>query len=321
MDKATKINALKSLVRKYKAHEKEYLKSDYNETQLRSDYLDPFFEILGWDVNNAEGLTQDLRQVVQETKVKVEEKNKKPDYAFRVRGVRKLFTEAKKPSVDILSDDKSSFQLRRYGWSAKLPVSILTNFRNLVIYDCRVVPKKGDNPRIARIRVFKCEDYEKDFDEICSLISRDVVFSGEFDKQFELKEPKHDVVPIDDYFLSQIDSWRYTLAIEIVQNNPSINKEELNYLIQNFLNRLVFLRICEDRNLETYQTLLKIKKGQAYAELLKLFRKADAKYNSGLFNFTRDKLSAKISVGDSVVLDIIKELYYPLSPYIFSVVV
>ncbi len=320
MDKSEQINALRELVSKYKAHEKEYLRPDYNETQLRSDYLDRFFEIIGWDVNNAEGLPQHLRQVVQEAKVKVEQNNKKPDYAFRVRGTRKFFAEAKKPSVDILSDDKSSFQLRRYGWSAKLPVSILSNFKNLVIYDCRVVPKEGDNPRIARIRIFNCENYEKDFDEIFSLLSQEAVFSGAFDKQFELKEPKHDVVPIDDYFLSQIDSWRFKLAVEIVQNNPSINKEELNYLVQNFLNRVVFLRICEDRNLESYQNLLKITKGEAYIELLKLFKDADAKYNSGLFNFTKDKLSSKISVGDSVVLDIIKELYYPLSPYIFSVV-
>ena len=42
-------------------------------------------------------------------------------------------------------------QLRRYAWSAKLPVSILTDFAELAVYDCRIRPEKNDKASTARI--------------------------------------------------------------------------------------------------------------------------------------------------------------------------
>jgi len=314
------IEELGQLVSEFQKNKTDYTREDYNETQLRSDYIDPFFRLMGWDVHNNQGLPQNLREVIQEAKVKVQEKNKKPDYAFRVRGVRKYFVETKKPSVDILSHSKSSFQLRRYGWSAKLPISVLTNFKNLVIYDCRVVPREGDNPRVARLHHYTDEEFCKNFDKIYDILSRKSAFSGEFNRRYETKDIKGDRIPIDAYFLGQIASWREMLAREIITKNKNIQKDELNYLVHNFLNRLVFLRICEDRELEMYESLLKIAKSNAYNELLELFKKADEKYNSGLFNFARDRLSMHINVGDTVIIRVVQELYYPRSPYLFSVV-
>ena len=46
---------------------------------------------------------------------------------------------------------------------------------------------------------------------------------------------------------------------------------------------------------------------------------ADDKYNSGLFNFKKDTLSSNIIVDNKVLKTIINELYYPDSPYEFSV--
>ena len=164
-------NKLRMLVSRFRDNISDYERSDYNEAQLRSDYINPFLQLFGWDVDNSQGLPQNLREVIQEGKVRVHERNKKPDYVCRVRGMRKYFIEAKKPSVDILSDLKSAFQLRRYGWSAKMPISVLSNFKDLVIYDCRVIPKEGDDPRIARIHHFTFDEYEKKIDEI-SLLSQ-----------------------------------------------------------------------------------------------------------------------------------------------------
>ena len=50
-----------------------------------------------------------------------------------------------------------------------------------------------------------------------------------------------------------------------------------------------------------------------------IFKDADAKYNSGLFDFKKDKLSKTITVDNKVIKTIINQLYYPESPFEFSV--
>ena len=316
------IDKIKTLVASFSSDESDITRrdSEYNETQLRRDYIDRFFKALGWDIDNSNRLPQHLREVVHEANVQVEKTKKRPDYAFKVAGTRKFFVEAKKPSVNIEKNSESAFQLRRYGWSAKMPISILTNFKYLMIYDCRHIPKEKDDYRICRIKVYHSTEYEKKFDEIFKALSHDSAFSGKFDELYPIDEEIRGTNQIDSYFLSQIDEWRLKLSAEILKKNKTISQEELNYLVQTFLNRIVFLRICEDRDLEKYETLLKVDASKVYQDLLNLFKEADKKYNSELFDFTRDTLSSKIGVGNEVLLEIIKELYYPRSPYIFSVI-
>jgi hypothetical protein len=67
---------------------------------------------------------------------------KAPDYCFTLAGRRMFFVEAKKPSVNLKENVKPVYQLRRYAWSAKLPLSILTDFEELVVYESRTLPKK-----------------------------------------------------------------------------------------------------------------------------------------------------------------------------------
>ncbi len=97
----------------------------YNETQLRREFIDPFFEALGWDVTNKAGYAEQYKDVIHEDAIKIAGATKAPDYCFRIGGVRKFFLETKKPSIDIKSQTSPAYQLRRYAWSAKLPLSIL----------------------------------------------------------------------------------------------------------------------------------------------------------------------------------------------------
>ncbi|MCX5635802.1 MAG: restriction endonuclease subunit M, partial [Planctomycetota bacterium] len=97
----------------------------YNETQVRQQFINPFFEALGWDMQNKAGIALAYSDVIHEDAIKVGGSTKAPDYCFRIGGTRKFFLEAKKPSVDIKSDVSPAYQLRRYAWSAKLPLSIL----------------------------------------------------------------------------------------------------------------------------------------------------------------------------------------------------
>lgn len=316
-------NTLQKLVDRFEKNESEYTNSasTYNESETRNDFINEFFILLGWDVLNVRGLPRPLREVILEANVDVNEQTKKPDYELRNNGIRKFFVEAKKPAIDIKTSKEASFQSRRYGWSAKLPISVLTNFKDLVIYDCYPLPSKEDDPRVAVIKQYHYKEFVKKFDEIYSLISKEAVISGEFDSKFNiLPEDRKGEKPFDNFFLEQIEKWRLKLAKDLIKNNPKLKIEELNYLIQIFINRIVFLRICEDRNLEQYGALKKLAPNQAVKELLGLFYEADRKYNSGLFDFIKDKLSPSVKLSDDVLLGVVQDLYYPNSPYTFSVV-
>ena len=323
MDKEQSRQVIQSLVNRFDQNRAAYIRtnSDYNETQLRTDFLNPFLVALGWDVFNEKQAPQHLREVVHEDTVEVEDGGdvftKKPDYALRLGAERKFFVEAKKPAVAIASNNAAAFQVRRYGWNARLSISVLSNFDQLVIYDCRVRPQAQDDARVARLKVYNYTEYVAKFDEIYDKLSREAVYTGSFDAHFGIVEEHPGAEPFDEYFLSQIETWRTQLAQDIVQQNPTLTPIELNFLVQRLLDRIIFLRICEDRELERYQAL---KTTQTYDELKALFRQADQRYNSGLFDFIEDQLSLNITVSSEVLIGIFQELYYPASPYAFSVV-
>jgi type I restriction-modification system DNA methylase subunit len=116
------------------------------------------------------------------------------------------------------------------------------------------------------------------------------------------------------------------LAQNIALRNPGFTEDDLNFAVQQTIDRIIFLRIAEDRGVEEYGLLKKCVSGVSagndggfYASLFKYFKEADSKYNSGLFDFKKDKLSAVLQVDNKVLKSIIGQLYYPVSPYEFSV--
>ncbi|MBN2006278.1 MAG: Eco57I restriction-modification methylase domain-containing protein [Anaerolineae bacterium] len=323
MDKERSIQMIQALVNRFNQNRAAYVQvnSNYNETQLRADFLNPFLIAFGWDVLNEKQAPQHLREVVHEDAVEVEDGGavftKKPDYALRLGAERKFFVEAKKPSVPIATNSAAAFQVRRYGWNARLPISVLSNFDQLIIYDCRVRPQAEDAVHVARLKTYDYTEYVTRFDEIYAQLSREAVYTGNFDIHFGVAEERAGAEPFDEYFLSQIETWRTQLAQDVAWQNPALTQAELNFLVQRLLNRIIFLRICEDRELERYQALQAV---QTYDDLKALFHQADKRYNSGLFDFIEDQLSLNIAVSSTVLINIFQELYYPASPYAFSVV-
>lgn len=310
---------ISQLIRKYDNDRKTYLLSDYNETQLRGDFLNIFFKLLGWDIENAQGKPTHEREVILEESLKsyVSEHSKKPDYTFRLFSERKFFLEAKKPSIKIESDNESAKQIRRYGFTAKLKISVLSNFEYLIIYDTSIVVERNDTFQKALIKRYHYTEYEEKFEEIKGLLGRQSVYSGAFDIEWKSIENKINHYSIDTLFLFQINEWRKLLGLEIYKHVPSIKEDQLNDVVQNYLNRIIFLRVCEDRKLEQYQTLLKYATDKDFEALIKKFEEADKRFNSGLFDqLLKDKIIENIS---SVFWDIIKQLYYPESPYSFAV--
>jgi hypothetical protein len=310
---------IKNLVDKYEKDISNYRKSKYNETLLRSDFLDPFFEILGWDIKNKSGKPTNEREVILEEGLKadVSSNSKKPDYTFRLFSERKFFLEAKKPSVRIESTTEPAKQVRRYGFTAKLKISVLSNFEFLTIYDCSEEVKETDTNTTALIKQYHYTEYVDNFEEIYELLSQENVYSGQFEKAWSHIEDKIKKFSIDNLFLQQINSWRLMLGEEIFKHESSIDEDILNDTVQSYLNSIIFLRVCEDRNLEEYKTLFSFATEEDFKALIKKFEEADKKYNSGLFdNPYKEKI---ISDNKSVFWHIIKSLYYPESPYSFSV--
>jgi hypothetical protein len=295
------------------------LTSKYNETLLRSDFLDPFFELLGWDIKNNAGKPTNEREVILEEALKANasEHSKKPDYTFRLFSERKYFLEAKKPCVSIESNNDTAKQVRRYGFTAKLKISVLSNFEYLIIYDTSVKVEKDDNYQKALVKKYHYTEYESKFEEIKQLLGKESVYSGAFETEWKEIESKINQYSIDNLFLNQINDWRKALGTEIYKHEAKIDEQQLNDIVQSYINRIIFLRVCEDRNLEDYQTLLKFANTNDFNALIKKFEQADKRYNSGLFDqLLKDKIVENIS---SVFWTIIKQLYYPESPYSFSV--
>lgn len=311
-------NRLIELVRTYAEHFAQYSQTDYNETEVRNDFVNPFFEILGWDVFNKKKLPQHLREVKHEASVYVEEdgenRKKKPDYAFHLGTEVCFFLETKKPSVNIMENKEAAFQTRRYGWNGNLKASILSNFTDMIIYDTSIRPSENDEVSKAMIAHYHYTEYVDKFTEISRLLSYASVVSGEFFEIFDKVTDTFRKEPFDKYFLTQIKEWRYYLSQDIYDNNSDLDEESLNVFVQRIINRIVFLRICEDRNLEQYETLKKIK---TYTELRALFNAADKKYNSGLFELIDEE---NIQITDALLIHIFQELYYPNSCYEFSIV-
>ena len=232
-----------------------------------------------------------FKEVLHEASVEVEGKAKAADYAFRVGDKTMFFVEAKKPSVNIGENPEPAFQLRRYGWSARLQVSILTDFEQLAVYECRTKPSKKDKASFGRVRLYHYSEYIEKWDEIAGVFSRDAVLQGAFEQFAEGAKGKKGTAQVDDAFLEEIERWRDLLARNIALRNPSIrNERELNYAVQLTIDRIIFLRIGEDRGIEPEGQLQDIgERKQVYAELVALFRRADTRYNSGLFHFADEK--------------------------------
>ena len=314
------IEELKRLVGQFRTNLSYYKdgKSSYNEHSCRIEYIDPLLKAFGWDVANTKGLPPQYREVIAEN---YSTKTDRPDYSMTLRGVAKFFVEAKKPAVDIFRDKEPAYQTRKYGWNANHRITVLTNFEFLIIYDTCYVPHQDDDCSVARYRIYHYQEYVDKCEEIAALISRDAVYSGDFDRYLDANFPSIAGAKqqVDTLFLAQINSWRVALSNELYRKGGRYaDLDVLNDVVQEFINQIVFLRICEDKNLPLYHKLKDTiqNQEQLHSKLEELFRAADRRYNSGMFS--GDDIVFDLS--SQVISDIIIGLYYPQSPYLFNII-
>lgn len=279
-----------------------------NEAETRLRFIDPFFEALGWDIRNP----KEVR--IESTLCRSD--STRPDYRFIIDSKTKFFVEAKKPSVK-LTDPAPVFQAKSYGFSSKVPLVILTDFEEFRPFRTLARPK-FERPTEGLIKEFDYtyDRYVDEFDNLYDTFSRDAVASGELEKRIP-HDKKEASKTVDKEFLADLSRWQEELAKNIALRNSRLSVSEINEAVQRILDRIIFLRICEDRQIEESEILLSYAdKESIYPKLLKEFVRLRSKYNGLIFN--EHRLSEQLSIDDKLLKEIIKNLYLPHSPYRFN---
>jgi hypothetical protein len=214
-------NEITELVRKFDSNQNYYRSGEYNETELRTEFINPFFAALGWDVYHKQDSRADEKEVKEEDAVEVigefKREFKSPDYSFRLSNRRRFFVEVKRPSVNIESNIHAAFQLRRYAWSADLPISILTDFEEFSVYYCLTRPSKDDKATRSRLLYLRYEEYSDRWNEIAALFSKEAVLNGSIDAYIKSIPDKKGTRRVDAALLDDISEWREDFATNIAQ--------------------------------------------------------------------------------------------------------
>ena len=313
-----------------------YLSSDYQEAEVRKDFIDKFFTALGWDVNHDEQTNPYAQEVKVERGVNEGSARKRADYAFHLapnyRDVR-FYVEAKRPSKDFGSAD-NYHQAIRYGWFTKRtsPVAALTSFEDFHILDCRLKPNINDT--LSRVvERFSYTDYvdSEKFARIYWLFSREAVASGSLEKFAESRPVSKakryqqglfkggDTSPDED-FLEELDGYRQQLAQAFKHANPDLDGETLTEVTQRTLDRLVFTRFLEDKGIEAPVIENFGKQDGFWEDFINASLRLDRKYNGVVFKF-HPRLDVKgFKPDEKVFARICEELTDPTSPYNFNVI-
>lgn len=350
---ASTTETIATLVHGFAKHIKELKAPEYKESQVRLNYIDPFWTLLGWDVRNAaQHAPQDVEVVVEPSMDSVDDQGfraRQPDYLFRVNGFARFVVEAKKPSVDLDTDKRAIFQAKRYAWSAAIPFAILTDFEQFRLYDTTLKPDLNDPDR-GKVNEFALDfqHYPEQWDVLTETFGRDAVASGSLEAlrgkirkvpagrrlrtiDRTLTDLRGDE-PVDRVFLAYLDTHRRHFAREIYRQNKKLFPEadtlhgaaRLTEAVQRLMDRLVFMRVCEDRGIGKWGALrdtwerIGTEGGDLFAALCDQFRELDRSYNGYLFK--HHPLTDALQIDGDVLADFIRTLYPPDGPWDFSAI-
>lgn len=300
-----KLKIKRELVDKYThlAEEKEL--SKYNEEQTKKDFILPLFEILGWNVYN--NLNKNDTVLAEERVSK-----KRVDYGFKINGIPKFYLEAKPLSTKL---NKITFveQAINYSWHKGCTWAILTNFEEIKVFNAEWKSKNVNNNLFLNLN---WSDYIEQFDKLW-LLSKESFENGFLDKEAEIFGKKSKRIPVDKQLLSDFTRLRELLSKDITKLNQDneLNEEALDESVQRILDRLIFIRNCEDRELEAQKLMpaLRVKdwesdqnSGKLLELLRNIFKYFDGHYNSKLF---QEHLCDNLYISDKTLNEVISGLY------------
>ena len=277
-----------------------------SESKLKSDFIEPFFQILGWNLKSGKN------EFILEPEIRKLNKINEfyPDYLFKTAYENQFYLKIA-DSEKIENENSPAFKmLHRNCWTSNIPVGVITDFHTINIYDLHSKP----GSKVKLILTCNYQDYVNKWENVYSLISKESVQHGSL-KKFQ-RETLNSVYY---YFANELLEWHFSLTFDIKTNFPEFSDSDIEITSIRIINRLILLRFCESLGLEPVnqlKTLLDNK--NIFKSLLNVFEKANEKYNSGLFYFQQesgrnvdslDLVSFKIDVDQNVLSSIINQLY------------
>ncbi|AKE15347.1 Eco57I restriction-modification methylase domain-containing protein [Bacillus cereus] len=339
MNKEDAKSRIQELVTHFEKYENTYTAPGYKEAEVRAHFLDEFFSALGWDIH-PKGYQHPLDlEVVIEQSLDSEKNTKFIDYVFKINRKTQFLVEAKKPSEN-LSKPAHIFQAKSYAFTTEIPFVILTNFKEFRFYDVSTEPlfNQPETDKVTEY-CFNYKEYINNFDLIWNLFSRESVANKSLAKFYANRrglEYSSDQVfnlnyqvtkgssLLDIAFLRDLKNWRKELAESLLENN-NLSISAISEVVQRFLDRLIFIRIIEDREIEQKEYLKEIIEKYEADKSLSLKDEIDAlcnnlntKFNGLIFH--NHTLTNEATIGNEVLEKIIKNLYYPSSPYNFKLI-
>jgi len=310
---------ISELINKFEKEKYHYLSNKYLESEVRQDFLDPLFESLGWDIGNKKSLSPFEREVVVE---KGETKGR-PDYNFRIDGFTKFYVEAKAPH-EPLDKVEHILQAKSYAWNTKdVFIVLLTDFEEFKLFDASLAPDPN-HPNRGIILDLKYDKFLDNIDNLW-LLSKEEVENGSLDNLLlKDSQSKKYRVPVDVAFLNQIEEWRLQLATSAYKQQPNITVKKINSVVQRFLDRIIFIRIAEDRKIIEPRTLQDIvdvwfaegKRRPIQYHLNILFKRINQDLNGEIF---KPHDCENTEFDSEIIARVIENLYFPKSPYRFEI--
>lgn len=299
--KETAKKEIQALIDKYLSLKKAGQIETFNEQATCDKLILPLFEALGWDIQG--------KKIIDEVKPQAPGGGqKRVDYAFQINSAPVMFLEAKQLSED-LDDPRFARQTINYGYHRNVRWVILSDFEGIKVFNATLDTKEIRKRLIINL---KYTDYLPKFDELW-LLSKESLFNGDLNNYAAAKGHVINREPINEVILKKLLIWRNKLIKSILDLNSDASKEEAAECTQRLLNRLIFIRTCEDRGFEGGKTLMLLNKewqDNSEKRLHLMLRDVFADFNKGYDSslFERHMLDG-IKISDDLLHEIIKGLY------------
>lgn len=314
------------LVREFEADADRYTSPAFSEAETRVQFIDRFFEALGWDVTNREQAHLFDQDVIPETRLRIGPVMRYADYGFRLNAQAVFYVEAKAANQNI-DKPKHIFQAKRYAWSsARAELAVLTDFETLRVFDARSLPSIGQ-PKAGELEQFHMNytEYVENFSRLWRTFAKPLVAQDSIHKLLGDVDPRLERIEVDRAFLADLDRFRLDLGRDLYAANPRLTEERLNEATHHILNQIVFSRVLEDRDIESTGRLREAidiwrargAKGRLFDYLKAEFGRLERRYNGVMFGA---HFSDSLKVPDKTLAAIVDALYPPTSPYAFDII-
>jgi len=299
--------------------------------QAARTWTESFLKVFGWNCSDPFQVRQEYRiRGRAARRLKAEGTgHSRPDYCLISNNRRLLYLDVKKFGADIKDDDGIAYQVRCYGWSESFKASYAFNFRELAVWDCRVRPEGYDDAHVARTLYLQHSEYPDHFDELWDYFAKEALDAGSLSRRLPDDERPKGSKTLDEDFEEKLSVWRKELAKSILRYGKVREVSIISAASQRILDRIIFLRICEEFGFEEFGSLLEM--GQHEDGFWPLFLEEHEKryckvYDGILFPATDEDDPSGIDaylrswwLKGRIFREIVTTLYYP-HPYRFDVV-